>query len=118
MKGANKFCMIVWPQIEDSLLVLQNGSCEHTANDLPTFSPQKRNLEIGPSERLLPVFETKNWILKNGLCERAFRLDDSLKIMFRNAFIQFRACVWFVFGLYLLGLELVFGLYLVYTYSV
>ena len=60
-----------WRQIEDSLLVLKKGSCEHTTNDLPTFSPQKRNLEIGPSERLLPVFETKNRILKNGSSERA-----------------------------------------------
>ena len=71
MKGSDKFCM---RQIEDSLLVLKNGSCEHTTNDLPTFSPQKRNLEIGPSECLLPIFGTKNRILKNWSCERAFRL--------------------------------------------
>ena len=63
-------------QIEDSLLVLKNGSCEHTTNDLPTSLSQKRNLEIGigPSERLLPVFGTKNQILKNGSSERAFTL--------------------------------------------
>ena len=75
MKGTDKFCMIVLEQIKDSLLDMENvnGSCEHTANDLPTFSPQKRNLEIRPSERLLPVSETKNWILKNGSCERALR---------------------------------------------
>ena len=71
MKGADKFCM---GQIEDSLLVLKNGSCEHTTNDLPTFSQQKRNLEIEPSEHLLPVFGTKNGILKNGSSERAFIL--------------------------------------------
>ena len=41
---------------EDSLSVLKNGSCEHTTNDLPTFSTQKRNLEIGPSERLSSIF--------------------------------------------------------------
>ena len=41
----------------------EKGLCEHTTNYLPTFSPQKRNLEIGPSERLLPVFGTKNRIL-------------------------------------------------------
>ena len=58
-------------QIEDSLLVLKIGSCEHTTNDLPIFSPQKRNLEMGPSERPLPIFGTKNWILKIGSCERA-----------------------------------------------
>ena len=61
-----------WRQIE-VLLVLKNGSCEHTKNDLPTFSPQKQNLEIGPCERLLPVFGTKNRILTNGSCERAFK---------------------------------------------
>ena len=55
-----------WRQIEDSLLVMKIGSCEHTLNDLLTFSPQKRNLEIGPSESLLPVFGTKNRILKIG----------------------------------------------------
>ena len=60
-------------EIEISLLVLENGSCEHTTNDLPTFSPQKRNLEIGPSERLLLIFGTNNRILKNRSCERAFR---------------------------------------------
>ena len=56
------------------LLVLKNGSCEHTTNDLPTFSPQKRDLEIGPSERLLPIFGTKNRTLTNGSCERALTL--------------------------------------------
>ena len=55
------------------MLVLRSRSCEHITNDLPTFSLQKRNLEIGPSERLLPVFGTKNRILKNGSCERALR---------------------------------------------
>ena len=58
---------------DTSLLVLKNESCEHTANELPTFSPQKRNLEIGSSERLLPAFGTKNRILKNGSCERDLR---------------------------------------------
>ena len=62
MKGANKFCMMsvlsFWRQIGDSLLVLKIGSCEQITNDLPTFSPQKRNLKIGPSERLLPRTET------------------------------------------------------------
>ena len=75
MKGADKFCMIplwsFWRQIEDSLSVLKIGSCEHTTNDIPTFSPQKRNVEIGPSERLLLIFGTKNRILKIGSCERA-----------------------------------------------
>ena len=67
MKGTDKFCMIslwsFWPQIEDSLLVLKIGSCEHTTNDLPTFSPQKQNLGIGLYERLLPIFGTTNRIL-------------------------------------------------------
>ena len=65
-----------WRQIEDSLSVLKNRSCEHITNDLPTFSPQKRNLEIGQSERLLPIFGTKNRILKIGSCERAFILSS------------------------------------------
>ena len=47
------------------LLVPEIGSCEH----IPTFSPQKRNLEIGPSERLLPTFGTKDRILKIGSSE-------------------------------------------------
>ena len=51
---------ILLDRFEDYLLVLKNRSCERTTNDLPTFSPQKRNLEIGPSERLLPaVLEPK-----------------------------------------------------------
>ena len=79
MKGADKFCMIslwsFWRQIKDSLLVLKVGSCEHITNDIPTFSPRKRNLEIGPSERLLPVLGTKNRVLKIGSCERAFTLE-------------------------------------------
>ena len=62
---------------EDSLSVLKNGSCEHTTNDLPTFSPQKRNLEIGLSERLLPVVGTKNRILKKRSSERALRLHKA-----------------------------------------
>ena len=74
-KALTNFAWSFWRQIEDSLLVLKNGSCEHTANDLLTFSPQKRNLEIGPSERLLPVFGTKNRILKNGSCERALSAE-------------------------------------------
>ena len=65
-KAPTIFAWSFWRQIEDSLLVLKNGSFEHTSNDLPTFSTEKWNLEIGPSEHLLPVFETKNWILKNG----------------------------------------------------
>ena len=77
MKGADKFCMIslwsFWRQIEDPLSVLKIGWCEHITNELPTFSPQKLNLEIGPSERLLPIFSTKNRILKIGSREWAFR---------------------------------------------
>ena len=77
MKGANKLCTIslwsFWRQIEDSLSVLKIGSCEHTTNDLPTFSPQKQNLEIRPSEHLLPIVGTKNRILKIGSCELALR---------------------------------------------
>ena len=73
-KAPTNFAWSFWRQIEDSLLVLKNGLCEHTTNDLHTFSPQKRNLEIGPSERLLPVFGTKNRLLKtdrvSGLLER------------------------------------------------
>ena len=84
MKGADKFGMmslwLFWRQIEDSLLILKIGSCEHTTNNLPTFSPQKRNLEIGPSERLLPILWTKNRILKIGLCERALRKDHLLNV--------------------------------------
>ena len=34
---------------------------------------KKRNLEIGSSERLLPIFETENRILKIGSCARALR---------------------------------------------
>ena len=75
-KAPTNFAWSFWRQIEHSLLVLKNGSCEHTTNDLPTFLSQKRNLEIGPSERLLPVFGTKNRILKNGSCERALTLFD------------------------------------------
>ena len=60
------FAWSFWHQIEDSLLVLKKKSCDHTTNDLLTFLPQKQNLEIRLSERLLPVFRTKNWILKNG----------------------------------------------------
>ena len=33
----------------------------------------KRNVEIGPYERLLPIFGTKNRIHKIGSCERALR---------------------------------------------
>ena len=62
-------------QIEDLLLVLKTGSCEHTTNDLPTFSPQKRNIGIRLSEPLLPIFGTKNRILKIGSCEWAFKLQ-------------------------------------------
>ena len=79
VKGDEKFCISLWSlwhQIEDSLLVLEIGSYEHTTNDLPTFSPQKQNLEIRPSERLLPIFGTKNRILKIGSCERAFWQKD------------------------------------------
>ena len=36
-------------KILSKLLVLKIGSCEHTTNDLPKFSPQIQNLEIGPS---------------------------------------------------------------------
>ena len=76
LKGADIFCMIClwsfWCQIIDSLSVLKIKSCEHTTNDLPKFSLQKWNLEIGPSERLLPIFGTKNPIPKIGSCERAF----------------------------------------------
>ena len=78
MKDADKFCMIsvwsFWRQIEDSLPVLKIESCEHTTNNIPTFSPQKRNLEIGPSERLLQIFGTKNRILNIWSCERALWL--------------------------------------------
>ena len=35
-----------------------------------TFLTTKRNLEIGLSERLLPILGTKNRILKIGSCER------------------------------------------------
>ena len=58
--------VIVLGQIEDSLLVLKIGSCEPTTNDLSTFSPRKKNLEIGRSERQFPILETKNRILKIG----------------------------------------------------
>ena len=67
------------------MLVLKNGSCEHTTNDIPTFSPQIRNLEIGPTERLLPVFGTKNRILKNGSSERTFRLLWAYRFGLSNA---------------------------------
>ena len=64
---------------------------QHTTNDLPIFSPQKRNLEIGPSERLLPIFGTKDRILKIGSCERALRErergGDSLSLLFENVSI-------------------------------
>ena len=70
-KAPTNFAWLFWRQIEDSLLVLKNGSCEHTTNGFPTFSPQKQNLEIGPYERLLPVFGTKSRILKNGSSEQA-----------------------------------------------
>ena len=59
-KAVTNFAGSFWRQIEDSLLVLRNELCEHTTNDLLTFSPQKQNLEIGLSERLLPVFRIKN----------------------------------------------------------
>ena len=78
MKSVDKFCMIVLSQIEDPWSVLKIGSREHTTNDLPTFLPQKRNLEIGSSERLLPIFGTKNRILKIGSCERAFTYSSHL----------------------------------------
>ena len=81
MKGADKFCVIslwsFWRQIDDSLLVVKIGQCDYTANGLPTFSPQTGNLEIGPSERLFPIFGTKNRILKIASCERAFRMEIS-----------------------------------------
>ena len=51
-----------------------------TTNDLPTFSPQKRNLEIGPFEGLLPIFGTKNRILKIGSCERAFTQQSNISL--------------------------------------
>ena len=55
MKGADKFCMIsFWRQIEDSLLVLKIGSCEHTTNDLPTFSHKNGTLK---SDRLNACFQ-------------------------------------------------------------
>ena len=56
---------ILRSQIEDSLLVWKIGSCEHITNDLPTFSPQKRNLEIGPPECLLPILEPRIGSLKS-----------------------------------------------------
>ena len=74
------------------LLVPKIGSCEHIENDLPTHRSvslknrmeiehaltfrQKWNLKIGPSERLLPIFRTKNRILKTGSCERAFNTSS------------------------------------------
>ena len=64
---------IFWRQIEDSLSVLKIGSSEHNTNDLPTSIPQKRHLEIGPFEHLLPIFGTKNRVLKIGSCERALK---------------------------------------------
>ena len=75
------------------LSVLKNGSCEHTTNDLPTFSPQKQNLQIGPSKRLLPVFGTKNQILKNGSCglalNEAFGESKSDKIDKRGSYSEY-----------------------------
>ena len=71
-KAPTNLSWAFWCQIEDSLLNLKIGSCEHTTNDLPTFSPQKRNLEIGPSQLLLPIFGTNNGILEIGSCELAF----------------------------------------------
>ena len=60
------------------------GSCEYTTNDLPTFSPQKRNLEVGPSEFLLPIFGTKDRIFKIGSCERAFRtISETVTLTYR-----------------------------------
>ena len=85
-KAPTNFAWSFWRQIEDSLLVLKNGSCEHIANDLPIFSPQKRNLEIGKSEQLLPVFLTENRILKNGSSERALRQLCSYKVGQREHF--------------------------------
>ena len=38
---------------------------------------QQRDLEIGASERLRPIFETKNRIFEIGSCERAFRRTKS-----------------------------------------
>ena len=78
------------------LLVPKVGSCEHSKNDLPThgsvilkkrmgiehalFSSntllenerrrQKRNLEMKLSERLRPIFGTKNRILKSDRVNR------------------------------------------------
>ena len=64
MKGADKFFMIslwsFWRQIEEFLLVLKIGLCEHTTNDLSTFSPQKWAVWTSAS--------------KNRMCERALIL--------------------------------------------
>ena len=68
----------------------------HTTNDLPTFSPQKQNLEIGPSERLLPVFGTKNRILKNGSSERA--LSKTLQNLYTKVAVIFS--VWIFQAMY------------------
>ena len=41
---------------------------------------QKQNLKIGPSQRLRPIFGTKNWILEFGSCERAFTVQEIVTI--------------------------------------
>ena len=111
MKGVHKFCTIslwsFWRQIENYLLVLKIGSCEHTTNDIPTFWTQKRNLEIGAYERLLPIFGTQNRIVWTGLvqpnkpqrrgstrfCPEPITLSDhkngTLKSERMNAYFQF-----------------------------
>ena len=97
MKGADKFFMIslssFWRQIEDSLLVLKIGSCEHTTNDLPTSSPQKQNLEIGPYERLLPIYGIKNPILKIGSCGWAFTRCNFPCNLSRNGKKSIASCI-------------------------
>ena len=78
MKGTDKFCTIVlapnWrffvsSEITDRVNTLQM-TFRHSHH-------KKRNLEIGPSERLLPVVGSKNRILKNGSCERALRKHNT-----------------------------------------
>ena len=58
MKGANKFCMIslwsFWRQIEGFVVSSENRSVWTHYKCLPTFSPQKRNLEI---DRLNACFQ-------------------------------------------------------------
>ena len=76
---------ILHDRFEDSLSVLKNGSCEHTTNDLLTFSSQKRNLGIGPSERLLPaVLEAKIGSLKtdrvNGSSELSVSIAEKKRV--------------------------------------